>query len=139
MKNVQYIVTVTCGDGQSDVRLVCDADFRIRRMLVGVDSMNQAIIEGIYINNDRNQLAMPIDGYMYSPVLAEQLRTAFLTEHGLLGKSHDEIDAYCDEHELALPSPGNIDLPGLPKNGFIRVVGKFTQITNVCFTGAALL
>lgn len=114
----------------NDIVSISPVDMRPEKIMTSVTELGQAIIDGIYIGG-QNQLIGELDAYFLSTSLASKLRTEFLTEHGLLGKSYQEIDNYLDDNELSMPDTMRLDLPVIRKDTEVKLTGKF----NVnCFT-----
>lgn len=133
----RYVLAITCKAGVSDNRVTTPIVFRADRMVVHVGALRLTMITGLYLNDEDNVLEVPIDGYHHSAALRDKLYQEFLRGAELVGKSSLEIDAYLDEHEISIPDPCYLPLPGIPKDGFIRMTGTFATDIIVSFIGSA--
>lgn len=121
----------------TDIITAPDRNILVRRVISSVSKPETAIITQLYIDNIE-QLIMPLDAYYFSARLVQELREKFLTEYGLVGKTHDEIDDYLDNNELSMPDPCRFDLPTISSSRKIRIVGKFEEHCVLTFTGLSL-
>lgn len=136
-----YSFTIFCprGDYELGNAIVNSPDLlaiRVNRLITSVSNPGLGSITGLYIAN-HNQLLIPTDPWRFSARLAQQIREAFLTEHGLLGKSYQEIDTYLDEHELSLPNPNRVELPTISPSAPIKITGHFDEGFTLSFLGLA--
>lgn len=94
-----------------------------------------SVINGLYLKGGQNELLMPMDCYAYSLKLWTQQVQQFLEEHGLVGKSDEEVQAYCDERDIGMPHPPRLVFPTLRQGETIRITGQFQQATMVALQG----
>lgn len=95
------------------------AYFKPTKILTNVEAPGLVMVENIYIN-DSAQLLVSVDAWLWSARYVEQIQQAFLDEHGLAGRSSEEIDEYLAEQEMSLPTPNAILLPTLSKRDKVR-------------------
>lgn len=125
----RYMTTLTCKPYLTEVVWICPLNvFRPTHFRTTVTAKHESFIEGIYVCGE-NQLVTsePADAWFWSLEHHEQIRQEFYKEHGLIGKTTNEIQEFLDETGFEITDPGRIDLPHVRKAETIRVTGKFAQ------------
>jgi hypothetical protein len=115
-----------------------DIDLRPDRMMTSATEPGQATITGLYINGT-NELLMPVDAYEWSAALQSEQTKRFLEEYGLTGKTWQEIDDYCEEHELSMPRIGHVYLPTMKKRNDHKITGVFNIDMVISFIGTSIV
>jgi hypothetical protein len=134
----RYMLSSFWKAGTDSVTLASGVPFRPTHIKTNVTAEGVALITGIYLNEDKHsQLLVTVDAYQWSMALQELMRKQFYEEHGLSGKSFDEIDSYLDEHELSVPDPGRIDLPTMTPNSKYRFTGEVKADIGIMLVGWA--
>jgi len=100
--------------------------FRPRRIMTNVARRGQVVIDGLYIG-EINQLAVTnFDAYGWSYEYVKEVQLAFMREHHLF--SHEQMYAYCEEHDIEVPDPTRVRLATIEKSTAVRLVGKFLDV-----------
>ena len=101
--------------------------FRAKRMLTNVEELDTVTLTSLVVDH-AEQLLGPIDLYRFGLRYCEMIDRKFLEGNGLVGKPHDEVDMWLDEHELQMPSTSatRVDLPTFDKGKAIRLSGSFS-------------
>lgn len=125
-----YCFSLNPKQGDTEVQGSVNAHFRPKKMRSNALSSGLGYIDGIYVSSAPNQnqiISGRMDLYHVSNKLNKELQDKALEELGLTGKSPTEIDRYLDKHEISLPEVGVIDLPTVPKDGWIKLTGSFND------------
>lgn len=87
-------------------------------------------INGIYIivpgKPQSNILLGILDAWDFSTTNINQSRQFFYEQHGLIGKSSEEIDKYLEDNNLTLPDVPPIDFATVEKGAKIRITAQST-------------
>lgn len=108
VRRVTYQLRFT--PGCDTVPLVVRLTFRPTHLVTHVEATGTFDLTSITARG-QEQLASPVDAYFFSTKNMQLAYEEFLRAHGLLGKSDDEVTAYCDERELTPPGYMSVSLP----------------------------
>ncbi len=110
--------------------------FRPNRFYTLSTAEGQGFIDGIYIG-DENQLVgdTMLDSWLFSAHRVDAERKAFFEEHGLLGKSLQEVQIYLDDNELQIPDVLYLDMPSLKQGDRLKMTGSFPGGMMITFLG----
>lgn len=134
-----YILSVPCCAGQTTVEAVIPvAAFKARKFRTSVKSEGLVTIDGLLFKNEQLITIGSFDAYIFSNELVHKMHDQFYLEHGLAGKSLDEVQTYLDDNELVLPDPTNVFVPTMTKGEVIKITGKFTVDCVLTFIGTAI-
>jgi hypothetical protein len=118
--------------------------FRAKRMLTNVQQPDAVTLTSLTVGH-AEQLLGPVDLYRFGLHYCEKIDREFLEQNGLAGKSHDEVDAWLDEHDMQMPSAAatRVDLPTVDVTKVVRLSGSFSPdvlkgfLLTVSFIGMA--
>ena len=132
----RYSTMLVCKPSLVEVEWTCPLKvFRPTHFRTTVTN-HESHIDGVYIRGENQLVASEgVDAWLWSLECHEQIRQAFYEEHGLVGKSHDEIQDFLDETGYEITDPGRIDLPHLRKAETFRVTGRFTTEFQIALFG----
>jgi len=123
--------------GSEAIGVVAREVFRPYKFYTNTTGPGISSIDGLYFGDDpENQwLGGPVDLWEFSTYHVQEWRTAFLEEHGLTGKTDDQIQDYLDERELSLPDVPRLEFPPLKLGTRIRFTGTFGVVTGFSVFG----
>ena len=124
MKHRRYMLSSVIEKDTNSITLPVQFSFWTTNIRVHVSEPELITINGIFIDDSsESELIIPTDAWIWSLKLNEKITNDFLTLHGLVGKSSDEIDTFLDISGLSIPDPSRIELPVVHKN--IKITGIF--------------
>ncbi len=138
---VSYVLMLSAPAGGTEaVGTILTEAFRIQRFYTNATERGQMTIDGVYLGDDpENQFISPLnlDGYEFSAEHIRELQNEFLKEHGLLGKTDDQIQRYLDANGLSMPDVLRFDFPTLNRGQKLRITGKFGIASAISVVGLA--
>lgn len=124
------------GEGVKEVSYKTEKLFRGGRIYTSVDREGVGYIDGLYFEGlEDNQILGQIEAWDFSIIRIKQARHDFLVEHGLIGKTDEEVQEYLDEKELSMPDVPLLEFPTLEIGKTVRMTGEFKVPVNVSFLG----
>jgi hypothetical protein len=145
----RYSTSQPWNAGKTSITFHLDVDFRPTHILTNLVESNKAFLTQLFVGDSSlselcavvngYEYSAVVDGYEYSADLKQKLQQAFYKEHGLEGKSFDQIDRYLDDHEISPPDPNRIELPSIHKGGMVRFAGYTSVDFIISLLGAAVV
>lgn len=129
-------IAFTFPEGVKEVSYKTEKVFRGGRIYTSVDREGLGFIDGLYFGDDpMNHCLGPFNAWDFSIIRIQAARKEFLEEHGLTGKTSQEIQDYLDENELSMPDVPLLEFPTLDIGETVRMTAQFSVPVNVSFMG----
>lgn len=134
-------------EGSEAIGVVAREVFRPYKFYTNVEAPGISSMNGLYFeaagswgeagqNDTENQwLGGPVDLWEFSTLHVNEMRTAFLEEHGLTGKTDNQIQRYLDDNELSMPDVPRLEFPSLVQGTRVRFTGTFGAVTGFSLFG----
>lgn len=123
--------------GETEVCFRVENAFRVQKIVAfDLPAPELAWLEAAWMGSDPDsQLLQPVDLWLFSSIYEQQLQAAFLAEHGLTGKTPDEIDDFLDERGWSMPTSIVVMLPPLEKGEQMRLQLRCTVDVKLAVCG----